>query len=285
MNIIAAIFCVFLFSLTAPFTRLAALETSPESIIMIRILGAGLVCLIYVLLDQWIPPKKIWAGLIATALGSVIGFNSLMAYGLKEVPAGHAAVALAGIPMATSIYSSWRDRLRPGKKFWAYASIGMLLSFSFFLTLNVRNLLVGDLFLVLSVFAAAFGYVEGGRISRLYGGARTMSWAVLITLPLVIPLALYYFRSSEVPLSLSFNGWLSVIYLALVSQSLGMFLWFKVLALGPMEKIAQVQLLQPFFTLFLSILILGETVFAMTWLIAGLVALCVFGSNKEKTRH
>ena len=284
MNILAAIFCVFLFSLTAPFTRMAALETSPESIIMIRILGAGLVCLIYVLLDKWVPPKKIWVGLIATALGSVIGFNSLMAYGLSEVPAGHAAVALAGIPMATSVYSSWRDRLNPGIKFWVFSFFGMLLSFSFFISMNANKLLLGDLFLVLSVFSAAFGYVEGGRISRIYGGARTMSWAVLITLPIVTPLAFFYFKLSDQTFSLSLNGWLSLTYLALVSQSLGMFLWFKVLALGPMERIAQVQLLQPFFTLFLSIILLGETVLAFTWLIAGLVALCILGSNKEKSK-
>lgn len=283
MNILAALFCVFLFSLTAPFTRLAALEVSAETIILIRILGAGIVCFIYVVMDRWLPPKKIWPGLIATALGSVIGFNSLMAFGLREVPSGHAAVALAALPISTAVYSVLRDRLNPGLKFWLFALVGTILSFGFFFSMNVENLLTGDLLLVFSVFAAAFGYVEGGRLSRVHGGSRTMTWAVLITLPLVIPLALIHFSNNTNELfNLSSSGWFSVGYLALVSQSLGMFLWFKVLAKGPMEKIALLQLLQPFITLFAAIFLLDENVSNSSWVTALLVGICIFGSNKAK---
>ncbi len=282
MNILAAILCVFLFALTAPFTRMAALETTPVSIILIRILGAAVVCLIYVLMDKWLPPKKAWPGLIATAVGTVIGFNSLMAFGLREVPAGHAAVALAGLPLATSIYSVLRDRLNPGMKFWIFALIGTVLSFSFFFFMNINGIASGDIYLLLSVLSASFGYVEGGRVSRIHGGTRTMSWAVLLTLPLILPFAVFYFYQVRETFSLSLNGWLSVSYVALVSQSLGMFLWLRVLAIGPMEKVAQVQLLQPFFTLFGAIILLNEAVVPMTWIVAGLVALCIFGSNKAK---
>jgi drug/metabolite transporter (DMT)-like permease len=285
MNILAALFCVFLFSLTAPFTRMAALEISPESIILIRILGAGLVCIIYALIDRWMPPKKILPGLIATAAGSVVGFNSLMAYGLSEVPSGHAAVALAALPISTAVYSVLRDRMKPGLKFWIFALAGTILSFGFFFSLNVENLSMGDFYLVLSVFSAAFGYVEGGRLSRVYGGSRTMTWAVLITLPVVVPLAYFYFynNTNEV-LQMSQSAWFSVSYLALVSQSLGMFLWFRVLAKGPMEKIALLQLLQPFITLFAAIVLLQENVVNSTWITALLVAFCIFGSNREKNK-
>lgn len=284
MNTLAAILCVFLFALTAPFTRMAALETTAESIILIRILGAAVVCFIFVFMDKWIPPKKAWPGLLATALGTVIGFNSLMAFGLREVPAGHAAVALAGLPLATSIYSVLRDGLNPGLKFWAFALTGTALSFSFFFFMNINGIAPGDIYLLLSVLSASFGYVEGGRISRVYGGTRTMSWAVLLTLPVVLPLAVFYFYQTRDTFSLSLNGWLSVSYVALVSQSLGMFLWLRVLAIGPMERVAQVQLLQPFFTLFGAIILLNEKVIPSTWIVAGMVALCIFGSNKAKAK-
>lgn len=285
MNLLLAFLCVFLFSLTAPFTRLAAISISAESIIFIRILGAGVVCSIFLILDKWLPPKKAWPGIIATSLGSVIGFNSLMAFGLREVSAGHAAVVLASLPLATSVYSIFRDRLNPGRNFWFFSMTGTFLSFGFFFILNIEQIVLGDLLLLLSVLAAAFGYVEGGRSSRLYGGARTMSWAVLITLPFCIPLAVIHFQhSSENFLLLNFEVWFALLYLALVSQSLGMFLWFKVLAKGPMEKVSLVQLLQPFLTLLGAIVILDEKVLALTWLIAGLVAICVFGSNKERKK-
>lgn len=285
MNILAALFCVFMFSLTAPFTRLAALAVSPESIILLRILGAAVVCIIFAVRDGWIPPKKSWVGLIATAAGSVIGFNSLMAYGLREVPSGHAAVALAGLPMVTSVYSILRDRLNPGLRFWFFALAGTLCSFGFFFFLNIKELMLGDFLLLLSVLSAAFGYVEGGRISREYGGRRTMSWAVLITLPIVIPLSIWHFsQSSDDFTDLGFSVWFSLSYVALISQSLGMFLWFRVLAIGPMEKVALVQLLQPFFTLLAAIIILDEKVAGITWVIAGLVALCIVGSNKQRRK-
>lgn len=286
MNILLAAFCIVLFSLTVPFTRIATFEASPLSVILIRLLGASVLCLIIAAKDGWLPPPKAWKGIFLTALGSVIGFSSLTAFAMKEVPAGHGAVALASMPIVTASYAVLRDRMSPGMKFWAFAVGGTLLSFSFFLFMNVEKILAGDILLILSVFAAAFGYVEGGRTSREYGGTRTMVWAVLLTLPLTIPLSLWHFQSNALHVQgLSASVWFSVAYLALVSQSSGMFLWFQVLAKGPMEKIAMVQLLQPFFTLLASIFLLNESVLGATWIVAALVALCVFGVNKEKQNN
>lgn len=286
MNILLAAFCIVLFSLTVPFTRIATFEATPVSVILIRLLGASLLCLIIAVKDGWLPPPKAWKGIFFTALGSVIGFSSLTAFAMREVPAGHGAVALASMPIVTASYAVLRDRMSPGMKFWFFAIGGTLLSFSFFLFMNVEKILGGDILLILSVFAAAFGYVEGGRTSREFGGTRTMVWAVLLTLPLTVPLSLWHFRSHAINLTdLSASAWFSVVYLALVSQSSGMFLWFQVLAKGPMEKIAMVQLLQPFLTLLASIYLLNESVSGATWIVAALVALCVFGVNKEKQNN
>jgi drug/metabolite transporter (DMT)-like permease len=285
MNILAAGLCVLLFSLTVPFTRIAALEIPPEAIIFLRLIGASLVCGVFVMMDRWVPPRKAWNGILATSLGSVIGFSSFMAYAMKEVPGGHAAVALAAMPIVTASYAVLRDGMHPGNKFWFFAISGSLLSFAFFFTMNVGHLGFGDILLVMAVFSSAFGYVEGARLSRLYSGTRVMSWAIIATLPLALPLATYYFSHSNFEVNqVSLNVWLAVAYLALVSQSTGMYLWFKVLAIGPMEKIALVQLLQPFLTLLASILLLGEVVSNLTWIIATLVAGCVFGANQQKKR-
>lgn len=283
MNILAAILCIVLFSLTVPLTRMAALETSAESIIFIRLLGASIICIIAAVSDGWIPPKSSWKGILFTAMGSVIGFASMTAFAMREVPAAHGAVALAALPIVTASYAVLRDRLKPGKRFWFFALFGTFLSFGYFLTTKITQAHSGDLYLLLAVICASFGYVEGGRISRVHGGRRIMTWAVIITIPIVLPLAFTYSsQSSFVFTNFSMNTWLSLFYLALISQSLGMFLWFKVLAKGPMEKIALVQLLQPFFTLMGSIVFLNETVAWSTWLIAFIVGLCILGANKEK---
>src|SRR5690606_34335251 len=123
----------------------------------------------------------------------------------------------------------------------------------------------------------------GGRSSRRFGGARTMSWAVLLTLPVCVPLTIFHLQKSSGGLGhVTTDVWFSLIYLALISQSLGMFLWFKVLGKGPMEKLSLAQLLQPFFTLLAAIILLNEEVSASTWLIAALVAICVLGANKGR---
>lgn len=283
MNILAAILCIVLFSLTVPLTRMAALETTAESIIFMRLLGASVICIIAAILEGWIPPKTSWKGILFTAMGSVIGFASMTAFAMREVPAAHGAVALAALPIVTASYAVLRDRLKPGKRFWFFALFGTLLSFGYFLTTKVTQAHTGDLYLLFAVLCASFGYVEGGRLSRIHGGRRVMTWAVITTIPLVLPLAIIYSsQTSFFFINFTTGTWFSLLYLALISQSLGMFLWFKVLANGPMEKIALVQLLQPFFTLMGSIFILKETVDWSTWLIAFIVGLCIIGANKEK---
>lgn len=285
MNLLLAIICVVLFSLTVPFTRMAALEATPEVVTLLRLIGAGAVCLLLALRDGWVPPRNIRPQLLATSFGAVIGFSTLMAFAMRQVPGSHGAIALAALPAVTAAYASLRDRRNPGMLFWLFAVAGTVLSFGFFFTLSTGSLMAGDALLGLAVIAGAFGYVEGGRLSRLHGGRRVMSWAILLSLPIALPLALLLFPASIFRADVfSLPGWFAVAYLALVSQSTGMFLWYRVLARGPMEKVALVQLLQPFFTLLASIYLLQETVSLAAWIIALLVAVCIFGASSAKSR-
>lgn len=284
MNLFLAIVCAVLFSLTVPFTRLAALEAAPEVVTLLRLIGAGVVCLLLALRDGWIPPRNIWPQLLFTSFGAVVGFATLMAFAMREVPGSHGAIALASLPAVTAAYASLRDRNNPGMLFWLFALAGTALSFGFFFTLSADSLVGGDVLLGLAVITAAFGYVEGGRLSRVHGGRRVMSWAVLLTLPIAVPVALLGFPASIFRVdAFSPPGWFAMAYLALVSQSTGMFLWYRVLARGPMEKVALAQLLQPFFTLLASIYLLQEAVSWQAWVIALLVAVCIFGANGVKS--
>jgi len=287
MKYVLAVFCVFLFSFTVPLTRLATFEAAPELVTFLRLLGGGLVCLALVLHDGWRPPRRIWKPLLITSLGSVLGFGVLMAFALRQVPSSHGAVALAAVPALTAAYASLRDRRNPGAVFWFFAITGTLLSFTFFVT-AVEHLLLGDLLLGMAVIAVMFGYVEGARLSREFGGRRVMSWAIVLNLPLLLGALLWYLPRAEFGIywtqvvNLSLNAWLSIIYLALISQSAGMFLWYAVLARGPMEKIAMTQLVQPFFTLLAAIFLLQESVNPSAWWIALLVGACVLGANRAK---
>lgn len=290
MNILLAIFCVLLFSLTVPFTRIVALELAPELVTLLRLLGGGLACMILIFIDPWRPPRRIWLPLAITSLCAVVGFAALMAYALYQVPGSHGAIALAALPAVTAAYASLRDRHNPGTIFWLFATTGTLLSGLFFFTSSVGNLAAGDYLLALAVFTAALGYVEGGRLSRAHGGKRVMSWAIVITLPFTLIILSALLLSARGPedwtqiKSLSSAASFSLVYLALVSQSAGMFLWYHALAKGPMEKVAMTQLLQPFFTLLAAIILLNESVSAAAWWIAILVSCCVIGANQAKAK-
>lgn len=290
MNILLAVFCVLLFSLTVPFTRIVALELAPELVTLLRLLGGGLACGILIFIDPWRPPRKIWLPLATTSLCAVVGFATLMAYALHQVPGSHGAIALAALPAVTAAYASLRDQHNPGVIFWLFATTGTLLSGSFFFTSSVGNLAAGDYLLALAVFTAALGYVEGGRLSRAHGGKRVMSWAIFITLPFTLIILSMLLLSEHGPRywiqikSLSAAANFSLIYLALISQSAGMFLWYHALAKGPMEKVAMTQLLQPFFTLVAAIFFLGESVSVSAWWIAILVSCCVIGANQAKAK-
>jgi drug/metabolite transporter (DMT)-like permease len=292
MNFLLAAVCVFLFSMTAPATRVAAQVLSPEIIAALRVLGAAAVAAIAVLvLDRWFPPRKAWIPLIATSIGSVVGFSLLIALAMKRVPSTHGAIALGGLPAVTAIYASIRDRKNPGLAFWFFCLLGSALACSFFfLQAGGVKLDLGDWILGASVISSAFGYVEGGRLSREFGGRRVMSWAILLALPFAIALAYVGFASNAVTAVSAIptwrehpEAWLAVGYLALVSQSLGMFVWYGVLARGPMAKVALVQLLQPFMTLLFSIFLLKEASHPLIWITAFAVAGCVFFANSFKS--
>lgn len=286
MNFVLAAICVFMFSMTAPATRIAAQVFAPELVTAARLIGASGVAAIAVLLvDRWIPPRKAWIPLIATSIGSVVGFSLLIALAMKRVPSTHGAIALGGLPAVTAIYASIRDRKNPGAAFWFFCFLGTALACSFFfMQAGEAKLDLGDWILGASVISSAFGYVEGGRLSREYSGHRVMSWAILLALPFAVALACLRLGESGVPsLHEHPEAWLAVSYLALVSQSLGMFLWYGVLARGPMAKIAMVQLLQPFMTLMFSIFLLKEASQPAIWITAFAVAGCVFFANGLKS--
>ena len=290
MNIALAVFCVVLFSLTAPFTRMAALEMAPELVALLRLFFGGIACLFVVSYDAWRPPRGIWLPLFITSICAVMGFGTLMAFALHQVPSSHGAVALAALPAVTAAYASLRDRHNPGFIFWLFAIAGTVASGGFFFTSAVTELARGDFLLGLAVCSAAFGYVEGGRLSRIHGGRRVMSWAIVMSLPVTLLglIALPTLNSDANYMAqlknLSASAILSVGYLALISQSIGMFLWYHALAKGPMEKVAMTPLLQPFFTLLAAILLLNESISPAAWWIALFVGLCVFGANRAKTQ-
>jgi len=127
-----------------------------------------------------------------------------------------------------------------------------------------------DLLLLAAVVAAAIGYAQGGALSRELGGWQVITWALVISLPL-LALALAVLGPG-MRLQAHWPAWVSFLYVALGSQLTGFFFWNKGLALGGVAKVGQVQLLQTFVTLAGAALITGE---AIGWREVGFAILVV----------
>ncbi|WP_274903600.1 EamA family transporter [Psychrobacter sp. DAB_AL62B] len=81
-----------------------------------------------------------------------------------------------------------------------------------------------------AVVACGLGYAEGARLSRELGSWQVISWALVLSLPVMLPLMwLTWPKSLE---EVGFAAWASLIYIAVFSMFIGFLFWYRGLALG-----------------------------------------------------
>jgi drug/metabolite transporter (DMT)-like permease len=263
---------VLAFSLTLPMTRIALRELDPWFIGLGRALVAALPAAVWLAVTRARRPSPAQMKQLArVALGVIVGFPVCSSLGLQTVPAAHGAVVIGVLPLATAVFGAWLGGERPSRRFWWCAMAGSALVIAFALTQGAGRLSTGDLWLLAAVVLGAFGYAEGGRLAREMGGAQVICWALVLAAPLLLmPVGWLAFQQPPLPWRAATLG--SFIYVALVSQWLGFFAWYRGLALGGVARVGQVQLLQVFLTIAFSALVAGETVSGATWWFALAVA-------------
>ena len=250
---------VLAFSFTLPFTRVAVNGLSPLFIGSGRaVIAAVLAAIALAVMRQRFPNRVQWARLAIVAGGVVFGFPLLTSYALTQVPASHGAVVIAMLPAATAVMAVLRGRERPPRSFWVFAVLGAVVALGFASIQGggIGHLGWADLLLFGAVIAAAIGYAEGGLLSRELGSWQTVSWALLLSAPVMIVITAISI-GIEPPHATPLE-WSAFAYLAAVSMFLGFFAWYRGLAIGPMAQVSQVQLVQPVMTIAWSALLLGE---------------------------
>ncbi|WP_310114369.1 DMT family transporter [Pseudarthrobacter oxydans] len=251
------------FSLTVPFTKEAVAGLAPlfigsgRAVVAAVLAGAALA-----LTRQTLPRGTQWLRVAVVAAGVVIGFPLLTSYALTSTAASHGAVVIALLPAATATAAVIRERERPPVAFWLVSGVGAL-AVTVFASAQSGGLgviLWADLLLLGSVAAAAVGYAEGGLLARELGSWQTISWALVLASPLMLILAAA--SASQQPPSATPVQWAAFGYLAVVSMFLGFFAWYRGLAIGPIARVSQIQLIQPVLTICWAALLLGE---ALAW--------------------
>ena len=137
---------------------------------------------------------------------------------------------------------------------------------------------VGDLWMLAAILVCGIGYAEGGRLSRHLGGWQVISWALVLSLPFMLPAALLLqpdWSSVGIPALLGLG------YVAMFSMLIGFIFWYAGLAQGGIASVGQLQLLQPFMGLALSAAILGEAVGWDLALVSLAVVICVAGARRR----
>ena len=262
---------IVIFSVTLPMTRLAvgtpdAPQMSGLFIAMGRaVVAAGLsAALLLVTRAPW-PARGDWLPLAITASGVVFGFPLFTSIAMRYVEAMHASVIVGVLPLATAAVGALLHRQRPSIEFWLCAGLGSALVVVFAVlrsgsTSGALSISFADLLLLAAMLCAAVGYCYGGRLAGHMRAEHVICWALVISLPLTLPLSIYSWPVQAIKPS----AWWGFAYVAVFSMWLGFFAWYRGLALGGTVRVSQVQLVQPFMSMLFAIPLLGEKLDAVT---------------------
>lgn len=242
------------------------------------IIAAALGALFLYYHRQPLPKRADYTSLLLVTLGAVVGFPLLSAYALQHMTSAHSIVFIGLLPLSTSIFGVLRGGERPQPVFWVFALIGATAVIGFALHDSTESSLTGDLLMLASIIVCGLGYAEGAALSRRLGGCQVISWALVLSLPLMFILACVHKPTEWASIHLS--SWISLAYISLFSMFIGFVFWYRGLALGGIAKVGQLQLLQPFFALLLASFFLHEPI---TWMMIAstlAVILCVAGAKR-----
>jgi len=270
---------VTIFAGSLPATRVAVADFAPTFLTCARATIAALLGLALLLaLRQPKPKRADVPALTITALGVVVGFPLLTALALQTITSAHSIVFLGLLPLCTAIFAVIRAGERPRPTFWLFSIVGAVCVVGYAAMGGIESSLQGNLFMLAAIVVCGLGYAEGARLSRTLGGWQVISWSLVLSLPVVLPLALLTLPTSFGHVSAA--AWFSLAYVSLFSMLIGFVFWYRGLAQGGIAAVGQLQLVQPFMGLGLAALLLHEIV-SWTMLAVTLAAVvCVAGAKK-----
>ena len=276
VNVLAG---VLIFSGSLPATRVAVAALDPIFVTLARATVAGILAGAVLLASRKRPPRaREFGSILAVGGGVVIGFPLLTALALRHMTATHSLVFIGILPLVTAVFAVVRGKERQPLLFWLFSLLGASAVAAYALVQAPQTLGTSDLLMLAAVIVCGFGYAEGALLSRTYGGWQVISWALVVTLPVALPLMLLLAPSAYTGVTPA--AWASLIYVSLFSMFLGFVFWYRGLALVGTAAGSQLQLLQPFLGVLISALLLRESVPILVVVVMLLVAACVSAARK-----
>lgn len=270
---------IVIFSGSLPATRVAVAEFDPVFLTFARAAIAGiLAAVLLIALPQKRPEGCDLVPLLIVAFGVVVGFPLLTALALQHITSARSIVFIGILPLATAIFGVLRAGDHPHPAYWLFAVAGSALVGGFALTQDLSVSWVGDILMFAAIIVCGLGYAEGAKLSRKLGGWQVISWALVLSLLIMAPLAIYTMPATFT--GIGQPAWMALAYVSVFSMFIGFVFWYRGLALGGIAGVGQLQLLQPFMGLLLAAYLLQEKV---SWPMAAVsvaVVSCVAGARK-----
>ncbi|MFG2688244.1 DMT family transporter [Streptomyces sp. NPDC048405] len=272
---------VVAFSLTFPATAWGLEGFGPWSLIAVRSILAAAVAGACLLVLRVAPPeRRHFLGLAVVGAGVVLGFPLLTTLALRTSTTAHAAVVVGLLPLTTALLSALRVGTRPSRTFWIAALAGAAAVIAFTVQQSGGALTSADAYLFAALLVCAAGYTEGGRLAREMPGWRVIGWALVLCLPLTVPMAAV--ALSYEPVHLTAHSMTGMLWVAIGSQFLGLVVWYRGMAAIGIPKASQLQLAQPLLTLVWSVLLLGEHLPVAAPLTAAAVLGCIAVTQRAR---
>ena len=240
--------------------KIATIEIDPVHLGFLRFLIATpimILLLLFLKRDTYIPLKEL-PSLAVLGLTGVTLLYTFQFIGISYTNAPAASVLINTNVIFIAILSA----LFLKEKFNVKKILGVLLSFSGVLIVIFSNIrqesfsfsnvfFIGSILVLLSAFCWAIYSIVGKRLLRIYDTFTVTTYAFTLGTIFYIPFVIL----DIVPLlqKISFNGWISILYLAILCSVFGYVGWYYSLKKSEASKAAVYLNLIPLFTITISI--------------------------------
>ncbi|MDE4454413.1 DMT family transporter [Psychrobacter sp. DAB_AL62B] len=254
----------FMWSLSFIFYRVGVPEFGSLAFASLRVVFAGLVMLVFVLLS----PKnrqgvrENWKVLALVGLFSAAIPFVLFSFSARSINAGVLAVLNASVPMMSGFIAStfFKDKLSRKQ------ILGLVIGVIGVIILMSESLFGGQgaesgsgLLPMGYALLACVGYALGANITRNYlfnvSPVAITAGSLIIASVIMLPIALYEFPYGK---SISLNAWVSVICIGVFSTAIALIFMNQLIkSIGPMRA-TSITLVIPIFAIIFGYLLLGE---------------------------
>ncbi len=254
-------------------------ELSPVNLALMRwmIAGVPFLVLLPIIGRPKVPfDRKDVPRLLAVALANVAGYHISLNYAETTISAGLSALLIAFGPIFIAILSYFVLKEVAGRRILfglGLATVGTVI-------LSLGSITVGDFASYVGIFEAlltalcyALFTVLGKPLVHKYGSAPTTIVAGLVGTAMMMPLLSGSFFSQAA--SLSFYGWVSVLYLGLLSTVFGYLMFYTLVSRGAVTKLSIQLYLIPVVSVIGGALLLTEPITLSVIVGGGLMLLAV----------